>query len=262
MGLQAPTQLIATRSFTAAGIAFSADDLVTDEQIAAIGDLNPLLARGFLRLSPDPHARRTKAGTPQPTNLSAGSLAQFTSGSVTQPEAPTALVATPTDTDASIAFTAGYNGGSAITDYEYSVDGGAWTSASATASPITVATLTKGTEYSVRVRGVNAVGDGTASAAVVFTTDSEPDAPTNLVATPGDTTASIAFTAGSDNGDAITDYEYNVDSGGWVSAATAVSPVVVASLTNDVQVSIEIRAVNGVGNGAASAPVLVTPTAG
>lgn len=261
MGLQAPTQLIATRSFTAAGIAFSANDLVTDEQIAAIGDLNPLLARGYLRLSPDLHARRTKAGTPQPTNLSAGSLAQFTSASVTQPQAPTSLVATPGETTASIAFTAGYNGGSAITDYEYKVGAGAWTSASATASPITVAGLTKGTQYSVAIRGVNAIGNGTASVPVVFTTDSEPAAPTNLVATPGNTQASIAFTPGSDNGSAITDYEYNVDSGGWVSGATTSSPVVVTGLTNGIEVSIELRAVNSVGNGAASAPVLVTPSA-
>jgi len=257
----APTSLIANRAFTTNGITFAAGDEVTDIQIATIGDINPLLARGWLRLSPDPYSRRTKAGTPQPGNLSASSRVQFLSASVTVPEPPTALVATPGETTTSIAFTAGYSGGSAITDYEYKVGAGAWTSAVTTSSPVTVTGLTKGTAYSVTLRAVNAEGNGWASEAVAFTTDSEPAAPTNLVATPGDTTASIAFTAPADNGAAITDYEYNVDSGGWLSGSVSASPVVVTGLTNGIEVSIEIRAVNSVGAGTASAAVLVTPSA-
>ena len=57
-------------------------------------------------------------------------------------------------------------GGSPITDYEYALDGGAWVSASTTSSPFTITGLTNGTSYNVTLRAVNAVGAGTASAAV------------------------------------------------------------------------------------------------
>lgn len=181
----------------------------------------------------------------------------------TTPALPTALAATPTDTEVSIAFTPGDDGGDAITNYAYKVDAGAWTAFAPadTTSPVVIDGLTKGTEYSVLLRAINTVGNGASSAALVFTTDSEPDAPTALVATPGDTTASIAFTPGAANGAAITDYEYRVGAGAWTTGATASSPVVVTGLTNDVEVSITLRGVNAVGAGVASDPVLVTPTA-
>jgi hypothetical protein len=92
-----------------------------------------------------------------------------------------------------------------------------------------------------------------------------PSAPTSLVATPGDTTASIAFTAGSDGGSAITNYEYSSDNGStWTtrSPASAASPVVVPGLTNNsTPYQIKLRAVNAIGVGTASAAVSVTPIA-
>lgn len=94
--------------------------------------------------------------------------------------------------------------------------------------------------------------------------DTVPTAPTSLVATPGDTQASIAFTApSSDGGSAITNYQYKVGTGAWTafSPADTTTPVVVTGLTNDQQVSIRLRAVNAVGAGAESAAVTVTPTA-
>jgi len=91
--------------------------------------------------------------------------------------------------------------------------------------------------------------------------DTVPAAPTDLIATPGDTTASIAFTPPADGGSAITDYEYRVGTGAWTTGATTASPVAIAGLANDVEVSITLRAVNAVGNSPASAAVLVTPAA-
>lgn len=72
-----------------------------------------------------------------------------------------------------MAFTAPTNtGGSPIINYEYSTDNGAtWTvrSPAATSSPLTITGLTNGTTYAVKLRAVNSVGAGMASAAVAVT---------------------------------------------------------------------------------------------
>ena len=88
----------------------------------------------------------------------------------TTPGAPTNLVATPGNAAASIAFTAPVNnGGSAITNYEYSTDNGtSWTACSpvVVTSPVSISGLTNGTTYLVKLHAVNAAGPGTASASV------------------------------------------------------------------------------------------------
>jgi hypothetical protein len=91
----------------------------------------------------------------------------------TVPNAPTTLIATPSATSVSIAFTAGSAGGSyPIINYEYSVNGGAWTlfSPADVATPVVVSGLTAETEYSIRLRAVNLIGPSAASAPVVTTT--------------------------------------------------------------------------------------------
>ena len=88
---------------------------------------------------------------------------------------------------------------------------------------------------------------------------SAPNSPTSLVASAGDAQVSIAFTAPSNNGGAaISDYQYELDeSGTWTSASTATSPVVITGLTNGIEYSIKLRAVNSAGNGPESAAVSV-----
>ena len=91
----------------------------------------------------------------------------------TTPAAPTITSITANDTQLSVAFTAGSDGNSAITNYEYSTDGGSsWTTRSpvATTSPIVISGLTNSTAYNVQLRAVNAVGLGTATATTVGTT--------------------------------------------------------------------------------------------
>ena len=90
----------------------------------------------------------------------------------TTPSAPTSLSATAGNGQASISFTAGANNGSAITNYQYSTDGGTSFSAfspAKTSSPVTIAGLTKGTAYSIALKAVNAAGAGTASSTVSVT---------------------------------------------------------------------------------------------
>ncbi len=92
---------------------------------------------------------------------------------ITTPTAPSSVVATGGNNQVSVTFSAPTdNGGSAITDYDYQLDGGSWVSASTTSSPIVITGLTNGTSYSIKLRAVNAAGDGTASIAVQVTTPS------------------------------------------------------------------------------------------
>lgn len=89
------------------------------------------------------------------------------------PSAPTGLVASPGDEQASVAFLPpATDGGSAILNYQFSVDdGGTWTtrSPSSLASPLLITGMHNGISHRVRLRAVNAVGPGASSVAVDVT---------------------------------------------------------------------------------------------
>jgi hypothetical protein len=202
-------------------------------------------------------------GNPRQSHYAKASIAALASASV--PAAPTALVATAGDGEVSVAFTAGADGGSAITNHEFSTnDGTSWTAfdPAVTASPAVIGGLTNGTSYSIRLRAVNAAGNGAASDAVSATPRTTPSAPTSLVATAGDGEVSLAFTAGADGGSAITNHEFSTNDGtSWTAFDPAVtaSPAVINGLTNGTAYSIRLRAVNAAGSGAASDEVSATP---
>jgi len=93
------------------------------------------------------------------------------------PSAPTLNSVTAGDKRLTVAFTAGSDGGSAITDYEYSLNGGSYISAGTTSSPFTISGLSGRTTYSVAIKARNSVGLGTASSSLsATTTDSTLDA--------------------------------------------------------------------------------------
>jgi predicted RNA-binding protein with TRAM domain len=183
------------------------------------------------------------------------------------PSAPSVGSVTAGDGQLSVAFTApSSNGGSAITDYEYSTDNGVtWVSAASTSSPIVITGLSNGTSYNVKLRAINSAGDGTASAAVSATPTASGDGPTAPLiddVIPGDGQLSIFFAAPSDNGGStITDYEYSLDGGAnWISAASTVSPIVITGLSNGEIYSVKLRAVTSAGAGSASTAVSSTPS--
>jgi hypothetical protein len=152
-----------------------------------------------------------------------GSTTQYLSSievtyeSATSPAAPTISSITPGNQQLSVAFTAGSDGGSAITNYKYSTNGGTnWqTRASGTtASPLVISTLstdgttalTNGVSYDIQIRAVNAAGDGTTSS----TTSGTPVAPTSptlnavtlsssLTSTYGTASTGVSFTASGSN---------------------------------------------------------------
>lgn len=105
-----------------------------------------------------------------------GDGATSTSVSVTPlgtPRVPRSVSATAGNAQVTIQFTdPADDGGAAITNYQYSVNGGtSWTAVSpaTNTSPITVTGLANGTTYQVSIRAVNSQGGGAASSAIAVT---------------------------------------------------------------------------------------------
>jgi hypothetical protein len=91
--------------------------------------------------------------------------------------APTSLSTVATPTSVAISFTAPTNdGGTAITNYEYSFNNSTWTALSPAdaVSPVTISGLTENTAYTVYLRAVNIVGSGPGSSGASFTTPLSP----------------------------------------------------------------------------------------
>ena len=102
-------------------------------------------------------------------SLSGSPLTITATATAVVPSAPTTLSYTSGNGQVSLSFTPGYDGGSAITNYEYSLDNGsAWAPLSPVdvSSPITISGLSDGVTYPLRIRAVNTAGSGVASAAI------------------------------------------------------------------------------------------------
>ncbi|GMA95781.1 hypothetical protein GCM10025881_26050 [Pseudolysinimonas kribbensis] len=151
--------------------------------------------------------------------------------------------------------------GATVTGYDYRVDGGGWVAVASTATIIVIPGLLNGTSYDVEVRAESAVGAGSASASVSGTPRAVPGAPTIGSVSAGAGSITVAFTTGFTGGDEITGYEYRLNgAGSWLPADGATSPIVITGLDNGTSYSVELRAVNGSGTGAASAPAtIITP---
>ena len=183
------------------------------------------------------------------------------------PSAPTVGRATTSNLRMIVSFSAPRStGGTDVTNYEYSLDGGStWVTPNppVTTSPLVVTGLTDGTEYSVQLRAVNSVGSGAASASTLATPVTTAGAPVIGSITAGDQQVSVSFSAPSSNGGTdVTNYEYSTDGGlTWAlpNSAVTTSPLVITGLTNGTEYSVQLRAVNSVGSGAASASTLATP---
>ncbi len=179
----------------------------------------------------------------------------------TVPSAPTLGVITPGSGSLSVAFTAGANGGSAITSYQYSTNGGtSWQTASGSTSPIVIFFLTNGTSYDVALRAVNVAGSGAASAIGRGVPRTVPSAPTISSITPSDASASVAFSVSSNGGAAVQNIEFSTDNGtSWQSSGVTASPLVISGLTNGTSYNVRVRAVNVAGTSSASTSSSVTP---
>ena len=175
-------------------------------------------------------------------------------------------------TSVTVDFTAPVStGGSAISSYQYSADGGAtWNSVSGVTSPFTISGLQEGTTYSVKIRAVNSSGAGVASTTETFTTGDQPAAPTISSATAGDRQVTVSFTTGANGGSPLTNIEYSTDGGStWLARnpASLFSPMVISpvsgagasDLENGTSYSIKLRSVNAFGSGLSSNAISSTP---
>ena len=119
--------------------------------------------------------------------------------------APRNLSATPGDERVTLAWDAPPNeGGSAITGYEYRVDGrGEWTDIGTDLS-VTVTGLVNGRSYRFEVRAVNAQGEGAAATVPATPVPGPPGRPSGLTATPdGSSRIELSWSAPSDSGESV-----------------------------------------------------------
>jgi uncharacterized delta-60 repeat protein len=89
---------------------------------------------------------------------------------------------------------------------------------------------------------------------------SAPSAPTLNSVSTGDRKITISFTAGADNGAAITDYEYSLNGGSYISAGTTTSPFTITGLNGRANYSVTLKARNSSGLSAASSSLSATTT--
>ena len=273
----APTSLSATPGDTTASIAFTAGSdggaSITKYQYttndgtnwydAAAGTTSPINITGLT--NDTNYSIKIRAYNSAGGGTASSAVSVTPTAAVSAPSAPTGLSTTPGNASASIAFTAGFNGGASITKYQYTTnDGTNWYDAAAgTTSPINITGLTNDTNYSIKIRAYNSAGGGTASSAVSVTPRTTPSAPTSLSVTPGNMTATITFTAGSDGGSPILRYTYSLDGGStWTYLGLGLgSPLTITELPNGTTFNISLQAITAIGASPASAPVTVTPRA-
>ena len=144
---------------------------------------------------------------------------------------------------------------------------GAWTDIVGTTASLThtVTNLTNGIVHRFKVRAVNSRGNGPESSEVIIIpgTPSKPE----LVADPGDTSATLSASITNTNGSDITKWQYqevdtSIDYTPWIdiahTAATSMT-YTITGLTNGIAYTFRVRAVNSRGGGVPSDAVIVIP---
>jgi len=151
-------------------------------------------------------------------------------------------------------------GGSPITNYKYSTDGGANYTAfspAQTTSPLTISGLANGTSYTVIIRAVTAAGDGAISNSYTQSTYGVPTAPFSLSNSPGLTQLTLSFVQGYNGGLPITNYAYSLGGGAFstITPADISTPVTITGLTNQSTYVVALRAINAAGDGVSSSNI-------
>ena len=180
------------------------------------------------------------------------------------PGAPTTVNATPGSGQATVSWAAPADaGGSAIIAYTVTASPGGSRCSTSGATSCTVIDLTNGTAHTFTVTATNAIGTGPASvASSPVTPVGVPDAPTNVTAIAGDTTADVSWNVPvSDGGSDLTGYTATAAPGGASCTTTGTVSCTISGLTNDVIHTVTVTASNALGTGPGSTPSdAFTPT--
>ncbi len=188
---------------------------------------------------------------------------------LTTPGAPSLTVAKAETSQVKLTWSApGDNGGSALTGYKVyvsensTISSSPYTTTGAGVLNATVGGLTNGTTYYFWIVAVNAQGDGTPSNSMSATPNvSAPDAPTGLTLdSRDDSQATVSWTAPAyDGGSAITLYRVYYTATDYTTTSGLTQTL--TGLTNGTTYTVFVKAVNSVGEGAASNSVAAVPAA-
>lgn len=182
------------------------------------------------------------------------------------PSAPLALTATPGDRQVALAWSApADDGGGAISAYRVFRNGALVHTTPNGATRTFVDTgRTNGVQYGYTVRAVNAAGPGAASTTASATPLGLPGAPTGLAATATSGEVALSWTAPAvDGGTPVTGYRLYRDGAALPATLGATDTGFVDDdVVNGQQYRYQVAARNIVGEGARSAEVTATPTAG
>ena len=210
----------------------------------------------------------------------------------TKPDVPAAPTLAVGDVSLGVTWTApASDGGSPITDYDVrycdnstGCDAASeWTewnaSDDSTTTSATITNLTNGTAYQVQVRATNSEGDSAWSNSTTATPAKAPDAPSAPTLTVWNKELRVSWTAPTDNGASISDYDVqyrgctatpkscasNPTWGTWrewnANDTSTTLSATITGLTNDTAYQVQARATNSVGDGAWSSSASGTPTA-
>jgi len=175
------------------------------------------------------------------------------------PNTPTITSITTGSKQVSVAFTAGANNGTAITSYQYSLDGEEWVDVSQVSSPILITGLSNGVQYAVRLKAVNA--DGVLSAASSpsssFTLYTSLTAPTITSIVPQYQGATVnvsnAFVGTDDgNGISVSGYQYSLDGVSYVDVSGTNTSFVISGLNNGTTYRVYVKTNTNIGLSSAS----------
>jgi hypothetical protein len=228
----------------------------TPGSLTATGGASPLTVTGLT-----PSTAYTYTVTARNTNGSstASAASSPATTATTAPAAPTIGTATAGDGTASVTFTAGATGGSAILDYTLTSSSGL--TATGASSPIVITETAAGTRtYTVTARNANGTSPASgASNSLVF---AAPGAPTiGTVTRTSNTVASVPFTAGSTGNATTTAYTITSSPSISLSYSGTTSPIAVTgTFVQGTSYTFSMTATNKFGtSSASSASNSVTP---
>lgn len=167
------------------------------------------------------------------------------------PDAPSApRIVEEGDSSVTLTFTAGADNGAPITSYAVRSASGPPASSDCASTTCTITGLTNGAEYSFSVVAVNVVGESPPStASAVARPDVRPDPPAAPAATRDDGQLSVAWSAPTNRGSAITGYELQISGPGGIGEAQQLGAgtrtFTWTGLTNGVDYRFRVRASNG-----------------